>query len=53
MVELLMKAIVWLFDLSAFIIVMSLFFEVAIPGKFKTLHKVYQAIFEFEEDEEL
>lgn len=52
MVELLMNAIVWLFDLSVFIIVMSLFFEVAMPGKFRTLHNIYKVILDFEEDEE-
>lgn len=52
MIEFLMGFIVWLFELFVYVVLASLFFEVAMPGRFKTLHKIYKVILDFDEDEE-
>lgn len=53
MLEFIMSIFVALFYMSVLTIVFSLLVEVAAPGEFKTLHKIYRTIFEFEEEEEL
>ena len=47
----LMNMIVWLFEVSVFVVAMSLLFEVTMPGKFKLLHHIYKVILDFDEEE--
>ena len=48
----LMNSIVWLFYAVVFTVVLSLFVEVSMPGKFKTLHHIYKLILDFDEEDE-
>lgn len=48
----LMNSIVWLFYAVVFTVVLSLFVEVSMSGKFKTLHHIYKLILDFDEEDE-
>ena len=52
MLWLLTNSIVWLFYAVVFTVVLSLFVEVAMPGKYETLHHIYKVILDFDEEDE-